>query len=472
MSTKTGRFGPSFPTLARAALAVLAAVIMSSGVWLSSLDWRVGPSGQRVNIRWAPDTAADPSQRARAQERLRLTAGEEVGPSNLVVSPRRSFEPEHRPDPVGPIGRGHALDRPGPASSDAQSARPSGVGARASRGRVGSARGAAAPALGGGAPLAQPPADRRRPRDLRQVLRAMRHVARAAAADVAARARAVVVMPATGTVPRPAVPGLQWTEVAAGLVIGLVFLAPLLAYGPADDEEVGVGGFSSQVFYRSLFDGQWTFWSNDLGFGTPMPIGQRLDFHPVFALASLWSLRAALSAVWIVHVAVMVVYFLRLAAVSGIRPLLRTCLLACYVFSMPSVFYFYQTDWVSVIVSWSLFPVWSSTCTGPCGIRAATSFWVTAARLGLLAGFWVLNSHPGHLSTLALVLGVYVAGPGARAGPDLLLSAGGVHAGHRGRRGADLVRAERNAGVPQRPPAGDAGGLYPRPVPCRRRSCP
>ena len=80
MSTKAGKFGRLLPTLARATLAVLAAAIMSSGVWLSSLDWRVGPSGQRVNIRWAPDTAADPSQRARAQERLRLTAGEEVGP--------------------------------------------------------------------------------------------------------------------------------------------------------------------------------------------------------------------------------------------------------------------------------------------------------------------------------------------------------------------------------------------------------
>ena len=36
------------------------------------------------------------------------------------------------------------------------------------------------------------------------------------------------------------------------------------------------------------------------------------------------------------------------------------------------------------------------------------SFWVTAARLGLLGGIWFLNSHPGHLSTLVLVLGVYV----------------------------------------------------------------
>jgi hypothetical protein len=81
-----------------------------------------------------------------------------------------------------------------------------------------------------------------------------------------------------------------------------------------------------------------------------------LDFHSVFAVASLRSLWAALSALWMVHVAVMVVYFLRLLVASGIRPPLRTIVLACYVFSMPSAFLFYQTDWVSVIVGWTLFP--------------------------------------------------------------------------------------------------------------------
>ena len=121
-------------------------------------------------------------------------------------------------------------------------------------------------------------------------------------------------------------------------MLGLAVLAPLLLCGPSDDEEVGLGVFSSQVFYRALFAGHWNFWSNDLGFGTPMPIGQRLDFHPAFALASLVSVWTALCALWIVQVAAMVVYLLRLEVASGIRPPLRTILLACYLFSMPTVY--------------------------------------------------------------------------------------------------------------------------------------
>jgi hypothetical protein len=214
-------------------------------------------------------------------------------------------------------------------------------------------------------------------------------------------------MPATGTERRPAVPGLQWTEVAAGLVMGLVLLAPLLAYGPTDTEEMGLGMFSSQIYYRALFDGQWPFWLNDLGFGTPMPIGHRLDFHPVFAVASLWSLWAALSALWIVHVAAMVVYFLRLLVASGVRPPLRTIVLACYVFSMPSACYFYETDWISLIVGWTLFPVLVFYVHRAVRDASGGAFWATAARLGLLLGIWILNAHPAYLATLMIVLGVY-----------------------------------------------------------------
>ena len=66
MATNTGSIWPSLATLGRAALAVLAALLVASaGVWLLILDSHVGPSAQRVNIRWTPDTAADPDKRVR-----------------------------------------------------------------------------------------------------------------------------------------------------------------------------------------------------------------------------------------------------------------------------------------------------------------------------------------------------------------------------------------------------------------------
>ena len=217
---------------------------------------------------------------------------------------------------------------------------------------------------------------------------------------------------------------LRRREVLGGLAVGALFLAPLLAWGPWDDEEVGLGIFSSQIYYQAIFRGHWPFWLNDLGFGTPMPIGQRLDFHPVFALASLVSLRVALSAVWLVHVAVMVVYFLRLAAASGIGPPMRMFLLVCYVFSATTTGYFYQTDWVSVQIAWSLYPVIVFYVRQAVTGDDHASFWVRAIRLALLFGFFILNSHPGYLAPLTLVLGVYVvaAMPARRAVACLLVA--------------------------------------------------
>lgn len=190
--------------------------------------------------------------------------------------------------------------------------------------------------------------------------------------------------------------GVSRREFVAGLVIGLLFLVPLLIYGPFDAEEGALGVFSSQVHYQRLLRGEWLFWLDDLGFGTPMPIGHRLDAHPVFALAAVASLRVALSASWLAHVAVMVVYFLRLAAKTGIRAPLRLILLACYVWSASSVCWFYQNDWVTVVIGWTLYPALVFHLRDAALGEAAARPWTTAARLALLVGFLVLNSHPGY----------------------------------------------------------------------------
>ncbi len=221
---------------------------------------------------------------------------------------------------------------------------------------------------------------------------------------------------------------LRRAEVIGAVLIGAVFLLPLLLYGPSDDEEVGLGIFSSQIYYGALFKGQWPFWLDALGFGTPMPIGQRLDFHPIFALGSLVSLRVALSAVWVVHVAIMAVYFLRLAVASGIRPPLRTMLLICYMVSAPSLGYFYGSDWVSVVVGWSLYPALIFYVRQLIRGEAEHDFWRASLRLGLLAGLWIVNSHPGYLPPLAGVLGVYVVASGPRMRAYASLGAAGVFA--------------------------------------------
>jgi hypothetical protein len=209
------------------------------------------------------------------------------------------------------------------------------------------------------------------------------------------------------------VPVVSVWELATGLVLGVGVLIPLLVYGPFDIEDVGLGVFSSQVHYKALSGGHWPFWLNDLGFGSPMPIGQRLDAHPVFAFGSLISLRVALTAVWVTHVAVMVLYFLRIAAVSGLGPPLRLILLACYLSSVPFVFYFYTTDWVSVATGWTLLPALVFEVHRLVLGDAVTDFWRAALRLALLGSLWILNTHPGYLAPLAVTLAIYALALGS-----------------------------------------------------------
>ncbi len=226
--------------------------------------------------------------------------------------------------------------------------------------------------------------------------------------------------------PSPVERVARW-ETVAGLALGLLFLRPLLIYGPFDVEESGLGIFSSQLFYRNIFAGHWPFWLNDLGFGTPMPIGQRFDFHPVFALGNLFSLRVAVSAVWVAHVIVMTVYFRRLAAALGIGPLVRTGLTACYLFSAPSLNYFHASDWLSVAIAWSLYPVVAYYLHRTVLEDGGPKVGIAAVRLAFLGAFWVLNSHTGYLAPLALILGLYavlIARPRARVYGCLLAAVG------------------------------------------------
>jgi hypothetical protein len=201
-----------------------------------------------------------------------------------------------------------------------------------------------------------------------------------------------------------------WLELAIGVAMGILFLIPLLPYGPYELEDVQNTILPNQVFYSELFHGRWMYWLNNLGFGAPMPLGVPLMFHPVFApLVAFTSLRVTLTAVWLAQMAVMVVYFLRLLAATDIwLPGLRLLLTAFLVASAPSIFYFYQTDWIEYVIAWTLYPVLVLYLRAAILGEARERFWLTALRLGLLFGFWVINGHPGFIITSVLAMTVYV----------------------------------------------------------------
>jgi hypothetical protein len=210
-------------------------------------------------------------------------------------------------------------------------------------------------------------------------------------------------------------PTVRRGELVAGVLMGVVVLAPLLVYGPIDQEELSLGIFASQVHYAALRAGHWLFWFDGAGFGTPLPLGHRLDAHPAFALFSGLSLRAALSAVWLSQIAIATIYFLRLLALSGARRPLRTVLLACYLASASTIAWFYLTDWVTFVVGWTLFPALlfylRRTLLEPGG-----RVWDAAVALAWVFGFLVLNSHPGYIAPTALSLAAYTLAVAPRSG--------------------------------------------------------
>jgi hypothetical protein len=146
--------------------------------------------------------------------------------------------------------------------------------------------------------------------------------------------------------------------------MGILFLIPLLPYGPYELEDVQHTILPNQVFYTELFHGRWIYWLNNLGFGAPMPLGIPLMFHPVFApLIAFTSLRVTMTTVWLVQMAVMVFYFLRLAAATDIRlPGLRLVLTAFLVASAPSIFYFYRRTGLSTWSPGLCIRSWCSIC--------------------------------------------------------------------------------------------------------------
>ena len=199
-------------------------------------------------------------------------------------------------------------------------------------------------------------------------------------------------------------------ELTLGIGLGLLFLVPLLMYGPYEEEIVQATIMPNQVFYSELFHGRWIYWLNNLGFGAPMPLGDPLMFHPIFApLVAFTSLRVTLTALWVGQIVVMVVYFLRLLAATDIRlPWLRVVLTACCVASAPSMLYFYESDWIQMVITWTLLPVVVFYLRAAIMGGAREHFWPTALWLGLVFGLWVTNAHPGFIVQLAMILAIYV----------------------------------------------------------------
>ena len=375
------------PRTADYAFVMLALLAYVSAGWLARLHETEGPPAQRIHVRWASSVSTD--DRLRAEQALGLIAGE-----HLEGRTWRYFVRKRSPDDIRRLLRDPRVEDTFHIDRDEL--------------RVQIDRPELSPWM-----RALLESDHLDEISLVLMLAAIVFAWYARRLLVLVVSRLVtsvasIVLPAFDRRRQPAF--VSRGELAIGIAMGVLFLIPLLPYGPYELEDVQNTILPNQIFYSELFHGRWMYWLNDLGFGAPMPLGVQLMFHPVFApLVAFTSVRVTLTAVWLVQMAVMVVYFLRLLAASDIRlPGLRLLLTAFLIASAPSIFYFYQTDWVEYVIAWTLYPALVFYLRAAILGEARERFWPTALRLGLLFGFWVINGHPGFIITSVLALTVYV----------------------------------------------------------------
>ncbi len=212
-----------------------------------------------------------------------------------------------------------------------------------------------------------------------------------------------------------------WLHIAAGIL----FLMPMILYGPHDREEWPNSVWSTLQYATALWEGRMPpMWSDDLGLGTPMPIGFRMDLAPPFLLYPWLSIRWILPLFYALYLGVALIYLWRLCADLQLRTPLRLLIGLSFLCLAPTVEYIYSDDWPSVFHCWCLFPVIFFYLRRLCFSSERRESLNLMLMLGLVGGLWALNSHTGVLVVYSSILLVYVI-VAAMNRKDLLLRLSG-----------------------------------------------
>jgi hypothetical protein len=216
--------------------------------------------------------------------------------------------------------------------------------------------------------------------------------------------------------------GLRQQLSDAGLSIGLTvaFLLPVALRGPADVEEYPNTIISALLNALALRDGRFLLWTDDLGFGTPLPIGHDKTVHPLFWLWPDVSLSALMLTFWAVHLAIAAYFYIRLLRMGGAAGPVVLAGVFTYLFCAPTLTVVYQNDWPSLFLNWALYPV--IVFYGLELTQRQQAIASNALKFALVLGFAIATAHFGHLAVLLLPLAAalaYLAAVGPRAVPWL-----------------------------------------------------
>ncbi len=193
------------------------------------------------------------------------------------------------------------------------------------------------------------------------------------------------------------------------LFVTLIALAPVVYYGPIDHEEYLNTTISALLNARSLHDNRsFLLWSDNLGFGSPMPIGHDNSFNPLFWLWPVLSLSSIMGIFWLLFTWLGSIYFARLLRSFSISGAMFYAAVVSYIFSMPYLTFVYKNDWPTLFFNWAMFPVWFYYAFMLVEKHHITKPAFATVRLGLVVGICFINAHFGYLSVLLTSAGLVI----------------------------------------------------------------
>lgn len=190
--------------------------------------------------------------------------------------------------------------------------------------------------------------------------------------------------------------------------IALISLLPLLIRGPLDQEEYDLGIFSGQFAFESLWEGSFGLWLPELGFGTPMPIGQSFGSYFPFASLSIFGMSLWFCVFWLAQLWLGTYFMLRLCRRLGVEHRVAIVAAVSFVLSMPTMNYGMTDEWPTAFFTWTMYPVVISLLTDLLLSGDSDRLANKIPLLGFVLGLWLSKSHPGHISLLLIPMAIYV----------------------------------------------------------------
>lgn len=199
----------------------------------------------------------------------------------------------------------------------------------------------------------------------------------------------------------------NWSTGFISFCISLISLLPLLVRGPLDQEEYDLGIFSGRFAFKAFFDGSYGLWLPDLGFGTPMPVGQSFGSYLPFVMFDMLSMSQWFIVFWLLQLWLGIYCMLRLCRSLDIKRNVGLLAAVTFALSMPTVNYGFTDEWPTAFFTWTIYPVVILLLTN--FLQAEDDkFAPKVGLLGFIMGVWLLKSHPGHLSILVIPMVIYV----------------------------------------------------------------